>query len=91
MYIIPLMLRVDLFNIFIQDIAETLPTTFRNQDGVAVVPLHLGYGHVSALLVPLDVKIEILVLNPDVFVLRPRNGFFGVTCISGKVILCRSF
>jgi len=75
------MLRVDLFDIFIQDISETLPTTFRNQDGVAVVPLHLGYGHVSALLVPLDVKVEILVLNPDVFVLRPRNGFFGVTVV----------
>jgi hypothetical protein len=44
-----------------------------------VVVRHLRYGHVAALLVALDVKVEILVLYPEVLVLWSVQGLLGVS------------
>ena len=59
-----------LLHIIIEDISEGLPTDFRDEDAVPEVALNLRDGHVPSLLVPLDVEVEVLILYPQMPILR---------------------
>ena len=62
----PLLPLLALLHVVVQDIPEAFPANLRDKNRVAEVPLHLGDGHVAALLVALDVEVEVLVLDPAV-------------------------
>jgi len=71
----------NLLDILIQNISETLPSTLWHKDGVAIVPLNLGDGHVAPLLVLLDVEVEVLVLNTYVFVLGSIHRILSIPIV----------
>mgnify|MGYP003335869297 CR=1 FL=1 len=75
-----------LLHIIIQNISEVLPTTFWYQDRVAIVAFDLRYSHVTALLIFLDVEVEILVLNSQMFVLRPEYRLLSISLIHRSYI-----
>jgi len=54
---------------FIQNIPHISPATLRHQNGVPVVPSHLRYGEISALVVALHVEVEAFVFYLDVLAL----------------------
>ena len=68
-----------LLHILVENISEILPATLRDEDGVAIVSLDLRDGHVAPLLVPLDVEVEVLVLDPYVLILGSTHGILGIT------------
>ena len=46
---------------------------------VIEVNLYLQNGHVSSLLISLDVKVKVFVFNSEMFVLRSGQSFLGIT------------
>ena len=72
------MMILNLFDILVKNISETLPSTFWHKDRISIISLDFRYGHVASLLILLDVKVEILVLNSEMFILGSIESFFGI-------------
>jgi len=77
----PISFLFHLLDILIHNISEVLPATLRDEDTVAVIALYLRNRHVATLLVLLDVKEEVLVLDPEVLVLGALDCLLCVTIV----------
>ena len=69
---------LNLLDVLIQNISETLPATLWHKNGVTIVAFHLRNGHVAPLLVLLDVKVEVLVLDANVFIFGTIHRIFCI-------------
>ena len=69
----------NLFDILVKNISETLPSAFWHEDRVSIISLDFGYGHVASLLILLDVKVEVLVLHSQMFILRSIECFLSIS------------
>ena len=79
-----------LFHIIVKNISETFPSAFWHKNWVSIVSLDFRYGHVTSLLILLDVKVEILVLNSEMFILGSIESFLGISCLFKlwEVLVC---
>jgi len=68
-------------DVLVQHVAEIFPAGLRDQDGVAVRPFHLRNGHISALLIPLYVKVKVFVFYSQVFVLWSIHCLFRIAVV----------
>merc|ERR1712126_115072 len=71
----------NLLDVLIQNISEPPPATLWHKNGVTIVAFHLRNGHVAPLLVLLDVKVEVLVLDANVFIFGTIHRIFCIPIV----------